>query len=716
MVVVIQKLSSNWTAKILLMGAILVIRVGSYAQSVNPCATPIPPVINGTSSICRGESALLSATGCSGTIIWSTGETGSQIRVQPQQTTRYTALCRAPQGCLSCFAEAWKVDVNTPAPPVITPSETPVCRGDRVTLTASGCTGSLTWPDGSTGNTLTVQIMQTTTFAGAICTEKTCPSAPSVAVEVAIGEPTKPILSADQNSICAGQAINLVAGNCAGIVRWSDGGMGISRTSSPSQSQRYRAVCQVGSCQSDSSDVLPITVNASNLRPNLTSTTFTNRCPYQTADLTQAIPADKSLNPAGSWLFRTEPNPHSPAVQSPMAVESGAYYLFLRTNDGCYSEPVSLSAQITPCPNGIAPCVSNPARVVAWADSLNGARGSVVLHAQLRGSATNPQWSGTGTGLLTSANAPTTRYLFSEADRQRGAIVFALTTPDPDGAGPCVGALASLTVTVPLPNSQTETEIVGLGKKVFEPTWLPNGEVELVYQLTIKNMGKHPLANVQVVDDLDRAFAASGARIQSVSVRADSGWVANPVYNGRGSDTTMLMAGASLPSGTQRVIRMVVRLNIGQANTLTFDNQAHVQALDINGTICRDLSTSGNDPDPDKNGNPVDNNEPTAITLHSVATEGDVFIPEGFSPNGDGVNDLFIVSRVPLNTRMRLRVFNRWGNTVYESEQYQNDWNGTANVGVVAGVNRQGLPEGTYFYVLTLSDGREYSRFMTLNR
>ncbi len=716
MVVVIQKLSSNWAIKILLMSAVLVLQVSSYAQSVDPCTTPTPPVINGTSSICRGESALLSATGCAGTIIWSTGETGSQIRVQPQQTTRYTALCRAPQGCLSCFAEAWKVAVNTPAPPVITLSETPVCRGDQVTLTASGCAGSLTWPDGSTSNTLTVQIMQTTTFAGIICTVEGCPSAPSEPVEVAVGLPTKPVISVSPSVVCAGQSVTLTASNCLGVIQWNDSDVAENGIATPKQSQYYSAHCEVGGCKSSPSEGVFVSVTNSGLRPSLTSTTFTNRCPYQTADLTQAIPADKSLNPAGIWLFRTEPNPHSPAVQSPMAVELGAYYLFLRTSDGCYSEPVRLSAQITPCPNGIAPCVSNPARVVVWADSLNGARGSVVLHAQLRGSAMNPQWSGTGTGLLTSANAPTTRYLFSEADRQRGAIVFALTTPDPDGAGPCVGALASLTVTVPLPDNQTGTELVGLGKKVFEPTWLPNGEVELVYQLTIKNMGKHPLANVQVVDDLDRAFAASGARIQSVSVRADSGWAANPVYSGRGSDTTMLLVGASLAPGTQRIIRMVVRLNIGQANTLTFDNQAHVQALDVNGTICRDLSTSGNDPDPDKNGNPVDNNEPTAITLHSVATEGEVFIPEGFSPNGDGINDQFIVSRVPLNTRMRLRVFNRWGNTVYESEQYQNDWNGTANVGVVSGVNRQGLPEGTYFYVLTLSDGREYSRFMTLNR
>ena len=716
MVVATQKLSCGWLTIVLLTGVVLASRTSTYAQTAEPCATPVPPVIGGISSVCRGESALLSATGCAGTVIWSTGETGNQITVQPQQTARYTALCRAPQGCFSCFAEVWKVTVNTPAPPVITPSNSPVCQGDMVTLTASGCAGILTWPDGGTGNSLAVRIPQTTTYAGVICTEKSCPSAPSVPIEIAVGMPTKPMLSVDRSVICAGQISTIMAANCLGVVRWSDGGTGVSRVILPVQSRSFRAVCQVGSCQSDSSEAMPITVNASGLRPMLTATTFANGCPYQTADLTGAVPADKTRNPAGIWLFRTKPDPNSPAVQSPTAVETGDYYLFLRTNDGCYSEPAKLVAQITPCPNGVAPCLSNPARAVVWADSLNGPRGSVMLHAQLRGSATNPQWNTMGTGLLTSANALSTRYLFSETDRQRGAIVFALTTPDPDGAGPCVGTLASLTVAVPPVNGQMATEVVGLGKKVFEPTWLPNGEVELVYQLTVANMGKNPLSNVQVVDDLERAFAASGAKIQSVTVRADSGWATNPAYSGRGADTTMLLAGASLPMGKQRTMRMVVRLNIGQANTLTFDNQAHVQALDVNGSLCRDLSTDGSEPDPDKNGNPGDNNEPTLVTLHSVATEGEVFIPEGFSPNDDGINDRFIVGRVPAGATMSLRVFNRWGHTVFERETYQNDWNGTANVGVVSGVKGQGLPEGTYFYVLTLSNGREYSRFMTLNR
>jgi gliding motility-associated-like protein len=158
-----------------------------------------------------------------------------------------------------------------------------------------------------------------------------------------------------------------------------------------------------------------------------------------------------------------------------------------------------------------------------------------------------------------------------------------------------------------------------------------------------------------------------------------------------------------------------VRLNVGEARTLTFSNQAQVQAVDKNGALCRDLSTNGDNPDPDSNGNPADNDEPTMITLQSVSPEGTVFIPEGFSPNGDGINDQFVVSRVPTNITVQLKVYNRWGSLVYASDNYRNDWSGTSNQGGV-GPKGQGLPEGTYFYTVRLSDGREYTRFLTLSR
>jgi gliding motility-associated-like protein len=75
-------------------------------------------------------------------------------------------------------------------------------------------------------------------------------------------------------------------------------------------------------------------------------------------------------------------------------------------------------------------------------------------------------------------------------------------------------------------------------------------------------------------------------------------------------------------------------------------------------------------------------------------------VPNGFSPNGDGINDLFIIPCDAKGARS-LRVWNRWGGEVYFSQNYQNNWDGTYKGKL--------LPGGTYFYSFRYSDdsGRE---------
>ncbi len=74
-----------------------------------------------------------------------------------------------------------------------------------------------------------------------------------------------------------------------------------------------------------------------------------------------------------------------------------------------------------------------------------------------------------------------------------------------------------------------------------------------------------------------------------------------------------------------------------------------------------------------------------------------VSIPQGFSPNNDGYNDLFVITNIDKYPNNKLTVVNRWGETVYEKQFYRNDWNGNANKGIltIEGV----LPSGTYFYI-----------------
>jgi gliding motility-associated-like protein len=82
-----------------------------------------------------------------------------------------------------------------------------------------------------------------------------------------------------------------------------------------------------------------------------------------------------------------------------------------------------------------------------------------------------------------------------------------------------------------------------------------------------------------------------------------------------------------------------------------------------------------------------------------------LFIPGGFSPNGDGVNDYFVISDINRYPDAVLKIFNRWGDLVYTKEHYDNSWNGFSNTDMV----RLGdtLPNGTYFYVFEPGNGED---------
>lgn len=76
--------------------------------------------------------------------------------------------------------------------------------------------------------------------------------------------------------------------------------------------------------------------------------------------------------------------------------------------------------------------------------------------------------------------------------------------------------------------------------------------------------------------------------------------------------------------------------------------------------------------------------------------------PEIFTPNGDGINDLFEIEGIFDYPKSHLTIFNRWGKPVFEADGYQNDWNGIAVKGLQLGNDE--LPVGTYFYVIDMGD------------
>jgi gliding motility-associated-like protein len=77
-----------------------------------------------------------------------------------------------------------------------------------------------------------------------------------------------------------------------------------------------------------------------------------------------------------------------------------------------------------------------------------------------------------------------------------------------------------------------------------------------------------------------------------------------------------------------------------------------------------------------------------------------IFIPNAFTPNGDGDNDVFYAKGEYIND-FEMRIFDRWGNMIYYADNITKPWNGKKNN--VGEVQQQDV----YVYQITIKDNKE---------
>ena len=97
----------------------------------------------------------------------------------------------------------------------------------------------------------------------------------------------------------------------------------------------------------------------------------------------------------------------------------------------------------------------------------------------------------------------------------------------------------------------------------------------------------------------------------------------------------------------------------------------------------------------------------STTTMHLTIYTDNVFLPNVFTPDNDGVNDAFapVSENVEL---LKLMVYNRWGNQVFYTESMDEVWDGT--------YQGQPLPADDYWFRLELEDGRIYNGHFSLMR
>ncbi len=318
-----------------------------------------------------------------------------------------------------------------------------------------------------------------------------------------------------------------------------------------------------------------------------------------------------------------------------------------------------------------------------------------------------PVISGSGTvivgnGYVTLTSSAGTTYTWSTTETTRSIVVsdsgnYVVTITDNKG---CSASSSGYVV-----NRLDPSKVADVQKILSKSAILQSDGTFLIgFTILSSNLRSELLDSVKIKDDLTKVFP-SFTQFQVMDIRASGKLLANTLYNGN-SQIELLSDGSQLPGlQTDSVVILVKVIPNGFSGTL--NNVAIQTAKSPFGVF----SVTSNDPTV---GNGVSVREPTKFLIPVI----DIFIPSGFSPNRDGTNDLFVITR-PYNTNINLEIFNRWGNMVYKSPDYKNEWDGKGNQpGRLLG---EDLPDGTYYYVVLATDKltgsvRKFAGFITLKR
>lgn len=197
---------------------------------------------------------------------------------------------------------------------------------------------------------------------------------------------------------------------------------------------------------------------------------------------------------------------------------------------------------------------------------------------------------------------------------------------------------------------------IGLQKMVNPEETAFGQEVE--FTITATNLGTTDATEIVIIDTLPTGYLFLSATASSGVFDASSlTWNLNSLFAGDSASITLVA----------RVISSNNLLNI-------------VRLIAVNET----------------DRNPLNNETSAAVILNNCLK-----IPEGISPNNDGINDTLVIPCIEDYPDNTIKIFNRYGLQVYEGQNYNNTWRGEANRGIPNTSAK--LPIGTYFYILQIN-------------
>jgi gliding motility-associated-like protein len=269
----------------------------------------------------------------------------------------------------------------------------------------------------------------------------------------------------------------------------------------------------------------------------------------------------------------------------------------------------------------------------------------------------------------------------------------------------CKNGICDTTIVPIEVTSISITPKIDLRKTVESIEIQPDGNYLIRFKIKATNPMSFNVDSVTIQDDLTKVFPSVND-FSVATVTASGTLEKNGLYNGVGV-IDLVTPASTLGAGKSDSVYLSV-IVMPSAAGKQLNNVAIIQGKTPFGKVVQ--------PSDDPSVNPTD----TSGTTNRDATPfiipaSEVIIPGGFSPNKDGTDDAYRIT-APTGSTVALIVFNRWGNKVFQSDDYKNDWRGEGP-GTVWG---DYVPMGTYYYIVsvkyTSGEVKKFSGPLTLVR
>jgi gliding motility-associated-like protein len=562
------------------------------------------------------------------------------------------------------------VNPAVPASVTITPSANPVCSGTSVTYTATPTNGgssptyqwflngnpvgtnSPTYTNVSPANGAQVYVVMT---SNAPCATGSPATSNTVNMTVSTSLPVSVSIAASSNPFCAGQSITFTAtptnGGSSPTYQWFLNGNPVG-SNSPTYThaslsngdQVYALLTSNSSCASGNpatSNTITMSVS-SGLPVGVSISPSANPFCAGTSVTFTATPTNGGSSPTYQWFLNGNPvGSNSPIYTNSSLSNGNQVYVVLTSELSCatgnpatsntvtmsasYALPVSVS--ISPSENPL--CSGTP--VTISATPVNGGA-SPSYHWFLNG---NP---------VGSNNPEYTYEYFSNGDQ----VWVQLTSNDPCATGnPATSPVLTLTVN-PLPVFDLgQNQQLCPGSQVL----LDPGVTNAAYNWSTGETT--PTITVTTADTYVVAITQNGCTsFDQVYISFD---LPSPSTIFLGNDTTICEGDILvLIAGNQQGVNYAWQDGAsGSTYPVTTSGVYQVTASNACGTVSASR---------------VINTDPCASC--------GVYVPSGFSPNGDGVNDIFAPITTCEITQYRFSVFNRWNEQVFDTDQPGIGWDG----------------------------------------